>query len=447
VSFTWFSPSGPLHTTHDWMSTFIKAATANRMPDVRGAAICAAMCAFQEAGADLDGERQIWIPGNNADPCFAANPNSFPHDAMGDDHLSTGPFQQQMGDTWGWGGAIGDCNGTAARMDPYRSTVLFMTFPGSGLKDKGYDASNAASAGAAIQAVQGSADPDAYSQWWGRAVGLYNDVSAAATPSVMLMSASTALIPRTAVTVTAANVQAVNDAFDARQRAGAPYVYGGDYAQNNSWQGADCSYVVSWVIRGYLYGLNGFNWFDHPVSTEAWPYTYSDSAPNGGIPAAPGTVGPYGTIAIASPDDQPADSALLICIMHQGGGENSHMNCLTGPAITPTPLPTPAGKIMESNGGPGDLTPSGTGTCTNGTGGTPANSPIWTDWWYLPGPIGGPAPPAAPTLPAGKTYTVQPGDTIALIAGRFGVDRNVLATINHIPNANLIYPGQVLTIP
>jgi hypothetical protein len=449
VSFTWFSPTGPLHTTGDWMNTFIKAAVANNLPDVRGAAVCAAMCAFQEAGAeDSSGHRQIWIPGNNADPCFAAKPSDYPHDSMSDDNLSTGPFQQQMGDNWGWGGVIGDCNGTAARMDPYRSTVMFLTLPGSGLKEKGYDASSAAAAGASIQAVQDSADPGAYSQWWDLANQLYDEVGAVTTSAVTLVSAVHAMEPRTATSISCIDVAAVDVAFDARRIAGAPYVFGGDYAPLNVWQGADCSYVVSWVIRGYLYGMFGFNWFDHPVSTEAWPYTYDDSAPNGGISAPVGTVGPYGTIAIAGPDDQPADSALLICIMHQGGGENSHMNCLTGPAITPTPLPTPAGKIMESNGGPGDRTPSGDGTCTNGTGGTPANSPIWTDWWYLPGPIGGPAPAPAPTLPAGKTYIVAPGDSVDAIAAKLGVTTAALLTANpQITNPNLIYPGQVLTIP
>lgn len=235
--------------------------------------------------------------------------------------------------------------------------------------------------------------------------------------------------------IPAQNVGDIDAAFDARLLD--PYVYGGDY-DSNPRDGADCSYVVSWVIRGYLYGINGFNWLTHPVSTESWPYTYDSSAPNGGIPAPPGTVGPYGTIAISGPDQQPPNSALLICIMHQGGGENSHMNCLTGPAITPTPLAAPAGKIMESNGD--------AGTCTNGDGGTPADSDIWTDWWYLPGPIGGDyTPPPAPA--PGTTYTVQSDDTLGSIAARHGVTLQALEAANpSITNPNLIYPGQVLTI-
>lgn len=242
-----------------------------------------------------------------------------------------------------------------------------------------------------------------------------------------------------------ANVQAVDQQFDAR--LGDQYVYGGDYSQVIMSQGCDCSYEVSWVIRGYLYGLNGFSWGTHPVSTESWPYTYDSSAPNGGIPAPPGSIGPYNTIAIASPGDEPPDSALLICIMHQGGGEDSHMNCLTGKGITPTPLPTPAGKIMESNGGPTSY-PSGTGTCTNGTGGTPADSDIWTDWWYLPGPIMGNAvPQPVPPMPV-TSYTVQPGDSMSYIAVRFGVSLTALLTANSgVTNPNYIFPGEVLTIP
>lgn len=235
----------------------------------------------------------------------------------------------------------------------------------------------------------------------------------------------------TIVGIPAQNVGDIDAAFDARLLD--LYVYGGDY-DNNPRDGADCSYVVSWAIRGYLYGINGFNWLTHPVSTESWPYDYDNDEP-----AAPGTVGPYGTIAIASPNDLPADAALLICIMHRGGGKDSHMNCLTGPAITPTPLAAPAGKIMESNGD--------AGTCTNGDGGTPADSDIWTDWWYLAGPItGGYAPPPPP--PPGTTYTVQSGDSLGAIAARFGVTLQALEAANpQITDPNLIDVGQVITIP
>ncbi|KRN58532.1 LysM peptidoglycan-binding domain-containing protein [Limosilactobacillus secaliphilus] len=52
-----------------------------------------------------------------------------------------------------------------------------------------------------------------------------------------------------------------------------------------------------------------------------------------------------------------------------------------------------------------------------------------------------------PTAPAGvNTYTVQSGDTLSGIAGRFGTSYESLASINHISNPNRIYVGQVLQL-
>lgn len=45
------------------------------------------------------------------------------------------------------------------------------------------------------------------------------------------------------------------------------------------------------------------------------------------------------------------------------------------------------------------------------------------------------------------SYTVQAGDTLAVIAERFGVPLDALITINNIQNRNLIAVGQVLLIP
>ena len=60
------------------------------------------------------------------------------------------------------------------------------------------------------------------------------------------------------------------------------------------------------------------------------------------------------------------------------------------------------------------------------------------------------APPPAPTAPAPQTYTVQRGDTLSAIARRFyghaGEYRRI-AEANHIPNPDLIHPGQQLIIP
>lgn len=56
---------------------------------------------------------------------------------------------------------------------------------------------------------------------------------------------------------------------------------------------------------------------------------------------------------------------------------------------------------------------------------------------------------AAPVPPAttARTYTVVGGDTLGSIAARFGTSWQTLQALNNIPNANLIYPGQVLRLP
>jgi len=66
----------------------------------------------------------------------------------------------------------------------------------------------------------------------------------------------------------------------------------------------------------------------------------------------------------------------------------------------------------------------------------------------IPGPGGGGNPPPPPPPPSGGgTYTVAPGDTLNLIALRFGVSVSSLISANGIANPNLIFVGQVLTIP
>jgi nucleoid-associated protein YgaU len=52
--------------------------------------------------------------------------------------------------------------------------------------------------------------------------------------------------------------------------------------------------------------------------------------------------------------------------------------------------------------------------------------------------------------PAARTYTVVSGDTLWAIAERFYGDGNkyqAIADASGVPNPDLIYPGQVLTIP
>lgn len=156
-------------------------------------------------------------------------------------------------------------------------------------------------------------------------------------------------------------------------RLGDPYVYGGDFSPTDLSQGCDCSYAVGWVLEGLVNGPDNMSW-DHNVSTESWPYDYSTNTP-----AAPGTVGPYGTIAVATVQDIPDNAALVINVMHGGGGVDSHINCVLD------------GIILESNGD--------SGVCTIGTGGTASDSSEWTDHWYLPASTSSPVPsPSATTL-------------------------------------------------
>ncbi|MBN1642578.1 MAG: LysM peptidoglycan-binding domain-containing M23 family metallopeptidase [Anaerolineae bacterium] len=44
-------------------------------------------------------------------------------------------------------------------------------------------------------------------------------------------------------------------------------------------------------------------------------------------------------------------------------------------------------------------------------------------------------------------YTVQPGDTVALIARRYGIGTDLLTQANRLTNPNLIFVGQILVVP
>lgn len=147
-----------------------------------------------------------------------------------------------------------------------------------------------------------------------------------------------------------------------RARLGNPYVFGGVWNPGNTGVGCDCSGAVGSVLEVLTKGPDNANWA-HVVSTESWPYNYNTRRP-----AAPGTVGPYGTIAVASLADIPESAALTINIMHGGGGASSHMNCCL------------QGTYIESNGTHG--------TCSNATGAYPSTASLWTDHWFLPGPLG-----------------------------------------------------------
>ncbi len=56
-------------------------------------------------------------------------------------------------------------------------------------------------------------------------------------------------------------------------------------------------------------------------------------------------------------------------------------------------------------------------------------------------------PAAPPPQPATGTYTVQPGDTLGEIALRYNTTVTALAALNSILNPEIIFVGQVLTVP
>ncbi len=69
----------------------------------------------------------------------------------------------------------------------------------------------------------------------------------------------------------------------------------------------------------------------------------------------------------------------------------------------------------------------------------------------IPVPTVPPAVAAVPptiAVPTGfRVYTVQPGDTLAEIAARFGTTVQALTTVNRIPDPDVIVAGQVLLVP
>jgi LysM repeat protein len=62
-------------------------------------------------------------------------------------------------------------------------------------------------------------------------------------------------------------------------------------------------------------------------------------------------------------------------------------------------------------------------------------------------PSGGYGVPASVAVPAAGVYTVNPGDTLATIAGRFGTTVAAMMRANSIYNPNFIYSGQRLNVP
>ena len=65
----------------------------------------------------------------------------------------------------------------------------------------------------------------------------------------------------------------------------------------------------------------------------------------------------------------------------------------------------------------------------------------------IPSPAGTPDAKVSPLPTQFTGYVVQPGDTLALIAQRFGTTVEAIAQTNGIVNPNLIFVGQLLNVP
>lgn len=126
-------------------------------------------------------------------------------------------------------------------------------------------------------------------------------------------------------------------------------------------------------------------------------------------------------------------------------GQASKFGGGTPPAPTPAPTPKPGGTYTVVSGD----TLSGIGVKTH------------TDWHeiaalnHIPAPYtiypgqvlvlpGGVTPAPSPGV---STYTVQKGDTLSSIAAKFHTSWQTLQALNHLPDPNKIYPGEVLKVP
>lgn len=126
------------------------------------------------------------------------------------------------------------------------------------------------------------------------------------------------------------------------------------------------------------------------------------------------------------------------------GGKPAAAPAKPAPApAKPAPAPKPAGRTYTVQAGDtlGGIAAK-LGVSTSAISGYRSGNPNL----IYPGEVlkinGGNAAPK----PAGRTYTVRAGDNLSAIAAKYGTTYQALAAKNGIANPNLIYPGQVLKI-
>lgn len=106
--------------------------------------------------------------------------------------------------------------------------------------------------------------------------------------------------------------------------------------------------------------------------------------------------------------------------------------------ILPNPLsvPTTQSPIVINSVYGGVYAPAG-----------PTYSPVYTAPIFTPPVVTYPAGTSVTTTTTYSSYVVQPGDFLASIANRFNTTPGAILSANAIPDPNLLYVGQLLTIP
>lgn len=118
--------------------------------------------------------------------------------------------------------------------------------------------------------------------------------------------------------------------------------------------------------------------------------------------------------------------------------------------VLPNPLPYgftptyPTGQLPPAPAAPANPVPT---YPTNPYPANPNPAPVYTTPIYTPPVVVYPNGTTVTTVTTYTSYVVRPGDFLASIAQRFGTTPGAILSANAIANPDLIYVGQLLTIP
>ncbi len=179
------------------------------------------------------------------------------------------------------------------------------------------------------------------------------------------------------------------------------------------------------VVRGFVSPLTSSTLSGMEAAKTATPERITDS------PAARSPT----PVALASPS-APARSVDVPTVTRRPGSVPSTTPTKTWVSAD-TPEPSPSSTV----------TPTSTTTSTPTAIPSPTATPSLT---FTATPELTVSPVPSPTVDAGPwsaVHVVQSGEILALVAGRYGTTAVAVASANGIDDPNLIYAGQVLTIP